>query len=259
MTATVRIAQLYPDVLGITGDRGNVSALQTRLQRAGASVEFLPVNIGDDLPIDLDAIVLGNGPLSAMRGVRDDLLKHAERIRAHVADGGALLAVGGGAELLSREVTTLEGERIEGLGVFDASVERTRQRKVGYIVVETPIGRVIGFEDYASEWKLHDTEDGYGRVVSGQGSFALPTSGGQTELPRGELIRIGNAIASNVQGPLLPLNPDLVRDILTGIATRRGLEWNLMAGVDSLDAYASGARVAIETLVHGKGFNSIQL
>lgn len=256
MTTTVRIAQLYPDMLGITGDRGNVLALQARLERAGVDVEHLPIGIGEDLPRDVDILIIGNGPLSAMRGVHADLTARTDEIRSFAA-AGALLAVGGGAELLSRGITTLDGEEIAGLGVFPAAVARTRHRKVGYIIVETAIGRVIGFEDHASEWALDDSEHGYGRVAFGQGSFAV-ASGGESPA-RGELIRVGDAIASNVQGPLLPLNPALVREILTGVAVRRGIELDLAAGADALDAYAAGARSAIETLVHGKSFNTIQL
>jgi len=257
MTATVRIAQLYPEILGITGDRGNVRALQVRLERAGATVDVLPVGIGEELPADLDILVIGNGPLSAMRGVHADLVARGDGIRSHVADGRALLAIGGGAELLSTGVTTLEGETVEGLGIFDATVSRTKKRKVGYIVVETAAGRVIGFEDHASEWTLSDAAHSYGRVAFGQGGFALPGDGDQPA--RGEIIRVANAIAANIQGPMLPLNPELVREIITGVAERRGLELDLTIGVESLDTYAAGARAAIETLVHGKGFNSIQL
>lgn len=257
MTATVRIAQLYPQILGVTGDRGNVLALQTRLERAGVEVDHLPVGIGEELPQDVDILIIGNGPLSAMRGVHADLTARAERIRSFAAGGGALLAVGGGAELLSRGITTLDGEEIAGLGVFPARVARTRHRKVGYIIVETPIGRVIGFEDHASEWTLDDSAHAYGRVSSGQGSFAPAGTGELRE--RGELMRVGDAIASNVQGPLLPLNPALVREILSRVAERRGIEADLGTGADALDAYAAGARSTIETLVHGKSFNTIQL
>ncbi|MDT0157286.1 hypothetical protein Q9R19_06585 [Microbacterium sp. ARD32] len=251
------IAQLYPDTLGVTGDRGNVRALEARVDLAGANRVTARVGVGEDLPEDLDILVIGNGPLSAMRSVHADLLTRAERIRSHVADGGTLLAVGGGAELLSRGVTALDGETLEGVGVFGATVARTKTRKVGYIMADTASGRVIGFEDHASEWSLEDSSHAFGRVVSGQGSFAL--SGGADQRARGEVIRTGNAFATNVQGPLLPLNPPLTREILTGAAANRGMQIDLTADAEALDAYAAGARSAIEALVHGKGFNSIQL
>lgn len=252
----ITIAQLYPDQLGVTGDRGNVRALEVRLEAAGAEVSTHRVGPGDELPADLDILVVGNGPLSAMRGVHADLMGRGDGIRSFAEAGGALLAVGGGAELLSRGITTLDGESIDGVGVFDASVVRTRQRKVGYIVVDTPVGRVTGFEDYASEWSLAAPEHGYGRVQFGEGSFVIPDAG---EPARGELVRERNAFASNVQGPLLPLNPELIREILTGVAAQRDVELDLTVGAGALDAYAAGARSAIETLVRGKGFHTIQL
>src|SRR5690606_22628318 len=144
------IAQLYPAELGVTGDRGNVRAIETRLAAAGIDSVTTRVGIGEELPDDLDILIIGNGPLSAMRGVHTDLMQRRDRIRSFVADGGVLFAMGGSAELLSRGVTTLDGETIDGLGVFAADVARTRQRKVGYITIDTPIGRVIGFEDHAS-------------------------------------------------------------------------------------------------------------
>ncbi|WP_309064331.1 glutamine amidotransferase [Microbacterium sp.] len=254
MTASVRIAQLYPVELGITGDRGNVRALQVRLERAGVAVDIVRVAPGDAFPEAPDVVIVGNGPLSAMRTVRDDLERHADGIRSFVADGGALLAVGGGAELLSRGVAALDGEYLDGLGVFPADVVRTRERKVGYIVAQSPLGRVIGFEDHASEWTVDDAASAFGRVVSGRGSFALPSGAG-----RGELVRAGNAFASNVQGPLLPLNPELTVGILQTVAARRGASWQLGAGVEALDGYAAGARAKIEQLVHDKVFNTIQL
>lgn len=253
----IAIAQLYPAELGVTGDRGNVRAIEARLAAAGIDSTTTLVGVGEALPENLDILVIGNGPLSAMRGVHADLAARGEIIRSFADDGGVLLAVGGSAELLSRGVNTLNGETIDGLDVFDATVARTRQRKVGYITIETPIGRVIGFEDHASEWTLEDSSHGYGRVTFGQGSFGLPVGGEQPA--RGELVRVGNAIASNAQGPLLPLNPDLVREMIARAAERRGIDADLTTGVDALDGYAAGARSAIEDLVHGKGFNTIQL
>ncbi|BDZ38184.1 hypothetical protein [Microbacterium suwonense] len=112
----ITIAQLYPDQLGVTGDRGNVRALEVRLEAAGAEVSTHRVGPGDELPAGLDVLVVGNGPLSAMRGVHADLMGRGDGIRSFAEAGGALLAVGGGAELLSRGITTLDGESIEGVG-----------------------------------------------------------------------------------------------------------------------------------------------
>jgi len=252
MIDPIRIVQLYPDTLGITGDRGNVRSLVQRLERAGVPATRVTVGPGDPLPDDPDVIVLGNGPLSAMRGVIDDLLPRADALKGFVAGGGPLLAVGGSAELLGSGIDLLDGTRIEGLGVLPYRVERTRERRVGYILVETPLGRVIGFEDHASRWHLEDADAAFGTVANGNGSFRI----GETA---GEIVRVGAAYATNVQGPALPLNPAWSIDILRATMARRGIAWDATSGAERLDEYAAQARSTIERLLHGRAFNAIKV
>ena len=57
MSETIRIVQLYPDLLGVTGDRGNVAVFETRLRAAGAEVDVVAVGIGEPLPSDIDVLV----------------------------------------------------------------------------------------------------------------------------------------------------------------------------------------------------------
>ncbi len=94
---SVTIVQLYPDELGVAGDRGNVLALRERLTRAGVAVTVLEHNVGDTLPSAADLVVVGNGPLSAMRNVYDDLLANAAALTEWVTAGVPLFAYGSGA------------------------------------------------------------------------------------------------------------------------------------------------------------------
>lgn len=252
MTDTVRIVQLYPVELGITGDRGNVRALQVRLERAGIPVEVVRVGIGEPIPADADILVFGNGPLSAMRIVLDDLRTRAAELEAFVASGRSLFAIGASAELLSEGVDLLDGEKIEGLGLFPFRVARTRERTVGYVIVDTPDGRVIGFEDHASRWTLGADAVAFGAVVEGKGSFRSGDAAG-------EIVRRGEAYASNVQGPALPLNPKWTEAILRATTSRRGIEWSANDAHAPLNEYADGARAAIEHLIHSKDFRTIGL
>ncbi len=252
MSDTVRIVQLYPAELGITGDRGNARSLQVRLERGGVSAEVLQVGAGEPVPADTDILVIGNGPLSAMRSVLEDLRTRAKQLSDFVDAGGSLLAVGGSAELLSDAIEPLEGDAIEGLGVFPFRVQRTRQRKVGYILVDTPDGRVIGFEDHASRWSLDNGALPYGTVAAGRGSFEHAGAAG-------EIVRRLNSFATNVQGPVLPLNPQWSDVILRAATARRDIEWTPGREHTALNEYADGARSTIERLVHGKDFSSIGL
>ncbi len=246
----VRIAQLYPAELGITGDRGNVRALQERALRRGVAAPVSFIGIGEALP-EADVIVLGNGPLSALRLVHADLLARRSQLEEHVAAGRVLLSIGGSAELLGSGLDLLDGERVEGLAVLPYRVARTRERKVGYIIVETSDARLLGFEDHASEWTLEDPDAAYGTVLDGRGSYDRGEG-------RGELVRRGNALAGNVQGPLLPLNPALTDSLLASATALRGFALPEQA-LGALDEYAESARSTIERLLHGRDFNTIGL
>ena len=242
---TLTIVQLYPDLLGVTGDRGNVAVLQSRLASAGITVRVVTAGAGDPLPDEIDIVVIGNGPLSAMRRVADDLAAKADALRAHVESGGVLFAVGGGAELLSAGVTTLDGDDVPGIGLLPFRVRRTRQRRVGYIVADTEDGQLIGFEDHASTWDLDPGVSPYGRVTAGKGSIGAEGLGGES-------VRAANAFATNVQGPALPLNPQLADAVLRAACARRGVDYTAGESVAKADTLSEAARSDIRRLTTGK-------
>ncbi|WP_439593833.1 type 1 glutamine amidotransferase [Microbacterium sp.] len=242
----LHIVQLYLDLLGITGDRGNVDVLATRARLAGHEVTVEAAGIGDPSPAAADIVVIGNGPLSAVRAVRDDLASRSAWLSERRAAGASVFAVGGGAELLTEGIALLDGTSVDGIGMLTARVARTRTRKVGYVVADTVDGRLVGFEDHASEWSVSDDAARYGRVVSGIGGIA----GGF------ETVAADGVWATNVQGPALPLNPQLADAIL-----RRALG-DAYATTDAhaaIDAHARAARAEIERLAASKHFTAIKL
>lgn len=248
----VTIAQLYPSELGVTGDRGNVRAIERRLAARGIDAVSVLVGRGDELPADLDILVIGNGPLSALRGVHADLSARADALESFVADGGTLFSIGGSAELLGAGVDNTGGEQLSGIGILPYRVARVRDRRVGYIIVETPDGEIVGFEDHASEWSLTDADAAYGLVREGHGSFARGER-------RGEFVRRGNAFAGNVQGPVLPLNPALTDVLIDAVGERRGFE-AAPAVPGELDEYAEAARTRILMRpTRDKGFKTIKV
>jgi len=246
---TLRIVQLYPDLLGVTGDRGNVEVLAARASLAGHGSEVSLVGIGEDAPVEADIIVIGNGPLSALRVVRDDLASRREWLAALVGAGAVVLAVGGGSELLSEGIDLVDGTHLDGLGLIPARVRRTKQRRVGYVVADTADGKLIGFEDHASLWRLGDPAIAYGTVTAGNGGI----EGGF------ETVRMGSVYATNVQGPVLPLNPDLADALLTQAFARRDAQYAPGPAHAEIDAHARSARAEIERLAVDKRFTAIQL
>ena len=246
MSASLRIVQLYPDLLGVTGDRGNVEVLATRAGAQGAEITVETFGIGEGDLSGADIVVIGNGPLSALRTVMPDLIARRGALEAHLAAGGVVLAVGAGAEALGTSISA-GADRLEGLCLAPFRIERGTTRKVGYVVAEAPEGRIIGFEDHASRWVFDDDSTPWAQVVAGKGGF----DAGEGYASRGLL-------ATTIQGPLLPLNPALADALIARAAEHAGITLAPATGLDDVDAYAAGARAKIESL-QDKQFTAIAL
>jgi len=261
MTADrLTILHVYPRQMGVSGDRGNVTALVARAAAAHLDTEVLTYTVGDPLPALADVIVVGNGPLSAMRSLGDDPSRLAPALQALTGAGVPLVAVGGGYDLATREVVATDGAPVAGFGVFDARAVRGAERRVNYFLLDThyPMPdedrRVAGFEDHATRIENSDPAAVFADVVSGggtqdsaRGRNGRPVEGSMT----------GTAFGTHTQGPLLPLNPHLTDAVLTAATARLGREYTPdPARTATVDDYARKARATIERYVD-KAFKRI--
>ena len=244
------IVQLYPDELGVAGDRGNVMALTARLTHAGHSVTVVAHEVGSELPTDVDLVIVGNGPLSAMRNIHTDLLANGDRLRALRASGVSVFAYGSGAELLSHSITLIDGTSLEGLGILPFSVTRISTRAVGYVIVGSPFGQIVGFEDNASRWTLDTGAKPLGILDAGSGNGEGSIEGVLDTGTVGTVASGTIAIGTQVGGPVLPLNPLLTDAIIASIGKRRGFTVVQSELDESLEHYATRAREVI--IAHAK-------
>lgn len=227
------IVQLYPDELGVAGDRGNLLALAARLTAAGIDHQVIEYRRGEAFPESADAVIIGGGPLSAVRNVREDLAAHGDRLREWASSGVPVFAYGSGAELLSHGIDLDDSTILPGLGLFPFRARRTKQRKVGYVLVSTATGQLVGFEDNASVWTLDDGSDALGTVTAGNGN-----GDGR------EGCVVGASIATQIGGPALPLNPRLTDSIVASVAARLGVTAAPPAPTE-IDEFARKARDVI--------------
>ncbi|MEO6826105.1 MAG: glutamine amidotransferase [Microbacteriaceae bacterium] len=246
----IRIVQLFPDELSVTGDNGNLAALQVRMQRAGLTTELTRLHrsqagaaVVPELE-DPDLIVIGNGPWAAMEAVHDALITIAPALRDRAEAGVAFFAVGAGAELLGERIELDDGNSIQGAGVLPLTAIRGRRRRVGYIVLEASVDgeptQLVGFEDHATDWVLGAGAVPLGTVVKGGGNGSNQTEG---------LVHDAS-IATHVQGPVLPLNPALADALIRMASVRRGLEYLPGAAHAELDRLARKSRETILANLH---------
>ncbi|OIH98503.1 MULTISPECIES: type 1 glutamine amidotransferase [unclassified Curtobacterium] len=256
MTADrLTILHVYPRQMGVSGDRGNVAAIVRRAAAADIATEVVEYAPGDVLPTTADVVVIGNGPLSAMRSLGADVTRIAEPLRALAASGVPVVAVGGGFDLATNEVVPTEGAPVQGFGVFDARAVRGAERRVNYFVLDTryPLlpgapTRLAGFEDHATRIELADGVVPFADVVSGGGNQAgSPVEGAI----------VGTSFGTHTQGPILPLNPQLTDGVLAAATTRLGREYAPdPEGTAAIDRYAREARATVDRYVD-KAFKRI--
>jgi CobQ-like glutamine amidotransferase family enzyme len=228
------VCHLYPDLLNLYGDRGNVIAFVRRCQWRGIPVRVQEVNLGQ--PVDFgaaDFLLLGGGSDREQGLITADLQQRARDLAAAIEEGLVVLAICGGYQLLGRYYRTLEGVEIPGLGILDLYTEAGTKRLIGNIAVEIELdGRKIhacGFENHSGRTFLGKVKP-LGRVLKGYGN------NGQDGL---EGARYKNVFCTYLHGPLLPKNPALTDHLLQLALRRRGMQASLSPLDDAFETRAN--------------------
>src|SRR5215217_1571745 len=72
---TIRLAHLYPTLMNLYGDRGNIIALRRRCEARGITLEVHALGLGDPFDADaFDLVFIGGGQDREQSRIADDLL-----------------------------------------------------------------------------------------------------------------------------------------------------------------------------------------
>lgn len=236
----LNLLHLYPDLLNLYGDRGNILTLSRRAAWRGIEMRVHPVSLGQPLPdVPLDLVFLGGDQDREQAVVVDDLRRnHAVTLFRAAERGVPILAVCGSFQLLQRYYSPGEGEDLEGIGLFGAYTVHPGHdvpRCVGNIEVEWERGTIVGFENHGGRTYLEGETRPLGTVLHGFGN------NGQD---RTEGARVHNAFGTYVHGSLLPKNPAMADLLLELALTLRYPGYELTPLDDSLELRAHHAAVA---------------
>ncbi len=230
----VRIAHLYPEEMNIYGDTGNVIALVRRIEWRGMETRIDRVGLGEPYDFtDADLVIAGGGEDRSQMRVAADLRQRSGAIREAVADGTVFLTVCGTYQLFGHRFVAHDGEEIPGIGVFDAETLAGDHRMIGNIVLDTPWGRLVGFENHGGRTHLADGQEPLGRVERGFGN-------NDTTFDEGAVT--ANVFGTYLHGSLLPKNPgfaDLL--LLRALRRRHGAGVSLEPLEDDLEHRAAEA------------------
>lgn len=212
MTKTLRILQLYPQEMNIYGDRGNVLTLERRLEWHGYQPEVIYHHPSKAFPNNIDIIIGGGGQDSGQERVQDDLLRIGPAIKQLADADIPMLMVCGLYQLFGKFFKTAEGTVIQGISVFDIETIGGPTRMIGNIVIDTPFGEVIGYENHSGQTYLDAKTAAFGHVVKGAGNNGK--DGGEGAVYK-------NAYGTYLHGSILPKNPHFADHLIRQAAINK--------------------------------------
>ncbi len=214
----LKICHMYPDVLNLYGDRGNVRCLQQRLRWRGidSAVERLPIGAQARLG-DFDLVFIGGGQDFEQQVLLEDLHRGKDReIRAAIEDGIPFLTICGGYQMLGHYYETYDGQRCDFIGALDLYTVGSKQRMIGNYKFqcgpESGGSLVVGFENHSGKTRLGSGVQPLGQVLAGFGNNGEDGTEGA---------RYRNVFGTYSHGPLLPKNPALCDFILLTALQRK--------------------------------------
>ena len=202
----MKIAVLYPELLGTYGDGGNGVVAVERLRRRGIDATLEYASIGDPLP-DAGLYLLGGGEDGPQR-LAADLLRATDFV-SRVRDGAHVLAVCAGLQILGASFSVEGNDEYEGVGLVDVVTRRGERRSVGELCTKVGERFLVGFENHGGRTTLASGLEPLGRVLTGRGNDGA-TDG----------FRTVGVWGTYAHGPVLAMNPWLCDEILESLTGR---------------------------------------
>ena len=209
---TIEILYLYPDILELYGDYGNIQVLKYRIEKRGIKCNITPYSIGDNIPnfTKYDLVFAGGGADQEQAILAQDLIRLKDNIKEAIDNGVFFLLICGAYQLFGKYYKDVDGNMIPGLNIFEYYTEANpdrKQRCIGNIIIDTKINnkitKVIGFENHGGQ--TYNIKNPFGEVVVGNGNKFNDSKEG---------FFISNVIATYLHGPLLSKNPELADYII---------------------------------------------
>ena len=173
----LKILYLYPDILELYGDYGNIQVLKYRLEKRGFKAIVTPYTIGDEAPNfkDFDIVFAGGGADQEQSILAKDLVKYKNNIKEAIENKVFFLLICGAYQLFGKYYKDVDGNIIDGLDIFPYYTEAINDRKkrcIGNIIIDVELNgnksKVIGFENHGGQ--TFNIDSPFGKVLFGNGN-----------------------------------------------------------------------------------------
>jgi lipid II isoglutaminyl synthase (glutamine-hydrolysing) len=213
----IRIAHLYPSLLNVAGDGGNVVAIERRAEWREIRTEIVPVEVGQNPDLaTFDLVFIQGGQDVEMAIAADDLRAKAGSLRQAVDAGVVIFAVCAGLQLLGHRYIPQAGPAMEGLGLLDLETRAGGRRFMQHAACEVSFDEqpqtIVGFENHSGLTELGPGARPFGKVIAGAGNNGVDGTEGALQ---------DTIYATYLHGPVLPRNPWLTDYLIRTVLERR--------------------------------------
>jgi len=201
MKKELRIGHLYPKLLNIYGDGGNIITLKKRAEWRGINVDVHEINSGDIWLGEHDIYFIGGGQDLQQIEVSKELNRHKEFMISERDRGAVFLGICGGYQLLGHYYQPHKGDKLMGISLMDAYTIAGYNRFIGNVTIKTEYAfapTLVGFENHSGLTYLQGDTKPIGTVVTGNGNNGQDKTEGA---------RYKNVFGTYMHGSFLPKNP----------------------------------------------------
>lgn len=214
----LKAAWLFPDILYLYGERGNIVALTHMADKLGIELDVERIGLDTEHfdPMDYDIIFCQPGEIATFSVVTDYLRPHKEELEHFISDGRVLLVTSTSQGIFGKKLVREDGSVLEGLGITSCEFKEASMIYADDLYYITSFADGEALEIFGSQIRMMDEfseDEPFGEILYGYGN-----NGGDTH--EGVIKR--NSIFTNTTGPILALNPRLTVKILKLCMERRG-------------------------------------
>lgn len=216
MTYSLKVCHLYGDLMNTYGDLGNILVLKYLANKMGVALTSEVISLDQDFkPDQFDIVVFGGGQDFEQSIISKDIQKKKKALTDFIEDGGSVVAICGGYQLLGHYYIGANGEKLMGIGALDHHTDKQKNHRfIGNIVIENEETgeKYHGFENHQGITFLGKGERPLGKVLKGHGNNGRD----QTE---GAIYK--NVYCTYFHGPVLARNNQIAKHVLMNALRRK--------------------------------------
>ena len=220
MANTLNITWLYPDLLNLHGDRGNLMAFQKVGNKMGLDVKIHRIDtFAQNIDFEnSDIIFMNAGELKTVSSIVENIKKYGSAVYDFVEAGKPLIAIGTTGAVLIDSTKRNNGTTVEGLGIIHAEAVERKEiygDDLHFCLNEDSDFELMAVQIHLVDFFLKNENDALGKLIYGKGNNDTDsTEGGKYK----------NAIFTNALGPVFVKNPWYTEKIINEALKAKGLE-----------------------------------